>query len=299
MDTKRSEGITDPEMAVHIPDSEVPQVPPFDMLDVSEYPSIGSIGHDCGNCKRCCFFPKGRCENGHSCLFCHFDHPKRRRRGGGERRGPAAFRMSDKPSLESGKQNSEPLTLNLPPTLQQLPNLTSSRTSPPLYSTGAGGGMNQMKYSSCSPVTPITQSSSPTLQSPSLLATANLWDHPGVLTPFYPHSPTLNPFMFYCPSYGGCSPMGNPYYGSSSPLASFTGLPPPASLYGSLPTMPSMSTWAGSCMPSLSSLHGGPINSAAMTAAGVASAFPFDFGTNFIPSQQPVKTNAMEEGQFQ
>ncbi|CAE7560286.1 ANKRD50 [Symbiodinium microadriaticum] len=44
-------------------------------------PSIGSIGHATGDCKRCCFHPKGRCQNGHECRFCHFDHDKRRRAG--------------------------------------------------------------------------------------------------------------------------------------------------------------------------------------------------------------------------
>ncbi|CAE7396152.1 ANKRD50 [Symbiodinium natans] len=44
-------------------------------------PSIGSVGHATGDCKRCCFHPKGRCQNGHDCRFCHFDHDKRRRAG--------------------------------------------------------------------------------------------------------------------------------------------------------------------------------------------------------------------------
>merc|ERR1719183_3025843 len=42
-------------------------------------PSSGSAGHEAGDCKRCCFFPKGRCNNGHDCRFCHFDHDKRKR----------------------------------------------------------------------------------------------------------------------------------------------------------------------------------------------------------------------------
>lgn len=43
-------------------------------------PSVGSAGHGAGNCKRCCFFPKGRCMNGENCEFCHFDHEKRKRK---------------------------------------------------------------------------------------------------------------------------------------------------------------------------------------------------------------------------
>eukprot|EP00933_Yihiella_yeosuensis_P025394 TRINITY_DN19723_c0_g1_i1.p1 TRINITY_DN19723_c0_g1~~TRINITY_DN19723_c0_g1_i1.p1 ORF type:complete len:242 (-),score=40.17 TRINITY_DN19723_c0_g1_i1:24-749(-) len=42
-------------------------------------PSLGSVGHAQGDCKRCCFHPKGRCSNGHECRFCHYDHDKRKR----------------------------------------------------------------------------------------------------------------------------------------------------------------------------------------------------------------------------
>lgn len=44
-------------------------------------PSIGSYAHLSGQCSRCCFHPKGRCANGYSCQFCHFDHDKRPRNG--------------------------------------------------------------------------------------------------------------------------------------------------------------------------------------------------------------------------
>jgi len=39
-------------------------------------PSVGSAGHADGSCKRCAFFPKGRCKNGEDCTHCHFEHPK-------------------------------------------------------------------------------------------------------------------------------------------------------------------------------------------------------------------------------
>lgn len=39
-------------------------------------PSVGSAGHDQGLCKRCAFFPKGRCKNGTDCTHCHMEHPK-------------------------------------------------------------------------------------------------------------------------------------------------------------------------------------------------------------------------------
>ncbi|CAJ1396991.1 unnamed protein product [Effrenium voratum] len=54
-----------------------------------ELPSLGSAGHATGDCKRCCFYPKGRCQNGYECRFCHFDHDKRKRvKKSGEGHGP-------------------------------------------------------------------------------------------------------------------------------------------------------------------------------------------------------------------
>jgi translation initiation factor 4G len=44
-----------------------------------ELPSVGSAGHADGSCKRCAFFPKGRCQNGKDCTHCHFDHSNRMR----------------------------------------------------------------------------------------------------------------------------------------------------------------------------------------------------------------------------
>eukprot|EP00933_Yihiella_yeosuensis_P073376 TRINITY_DN82029_c0_g1_i1.p1 TRINITY_DN82029_c0_g1~~TRINITY_DN82029_c0_g1_i1.p1 ORF type:complete len:333 (-),score=62.51 TRINITY_DN82029_c0_g1_i1:188-1186(-) len=44
----------------------------------ADLPSIGSQGHGDGTCRRCCFFPKGRCNNGQDCQFCHFAHEKRK-----------------------------------------------------------------------------------------------------------------------------------------------------------------------------------------------------------------------------
>jgi hypothetical protein len=52
-------------------------VPPATLADL---PSLGSLGHFAGQCSRCCFHPKGRCQNGYDCRFCHYDHDKRRRK---------------------------------------------------------------------------------------------------------------------------------------------------------------------------------------------------------------------------
>lgn len=46
--------------------------------DCAELPSLGSAEHGMGSCRRCCFFPKGRCNNGQDCQFCHFAHEKRK-----------------------------------------------------------------------------------------------------------------------------------------------------------------------------------------------------------------------------
>lgn len=43
------------------------------------HPSVGSEGHASGVCKRCCFFPRGRCANGYDCTFCHYEHERRKR----------------------------------------------------------------------------------------------------------------------------------------------------------------------------------------------------------------------------
>jgi len=44
------------------------------------HPSIGSEAHTQGTCKLCCFFPRGRCTNGYTCEFCHYEHEKRKRK---------------------------------------------------------------------------------------------------------------------------------------------------------------------------------------------------------------------------
>jgi len=77
------------------PASEAPLLPPSpsipdlpdtsahateDVVTLSDLPSIGSLGHFAGQCSRCCFHPKGRCQNGYDCRFCHFDHEKRQRK---------------------------------------------------------------------------------------------------------------------------------------------------------------------------------------------------------------------------
>jgi hypothetical protein len=46
--------------------------------DLDNLPSIGSALHFSGECKRCNFFAKGRCQNGKDCSFCHLPHEVRK-----------------------------------------------------------------------------------------------------------------------------------------------------------------------------------------------------------------------------
>lgn len=61
------------------PEGEKIPAPPSAPLDPSELPSVGSAGHFDGSCKRCAFFPKGRCKNGKDCTHCHYEHLPRSR----------------------------------------------------------------------------------------------------------------------------------------------------------------------------------------------------------------------------
>lgn len=70
-------------------------------------PSRGSAGHAAGECKRCCFFPKGRCGNGHECNFCHFDHDRRRRLKKKKKRAPGGSELPS-PSCAVGPVQSSP-----------------------------------------------------------------------------------------------------------------------------------------------------------------------------------------------
>jgi hypothetical protein len=42
-----------------------------------DFPSMGSVGHFLGQCRRCNFYAKGRCGNGKNCTFCHLPHEQK------------------------------------------------------------------------------------------------------------------------------------------------------------------------------------------------------------------------------
>jgi hypothetical protein len=52
--------------------------PPARKTEQEQQPSMGSADHAAGTCKRCNFFPKGRCQSGANCTFCHMPHDKRK-----------------------------------------------------------------------------------------------------------------------------------------------------------------------------------------------------------------------------
>lgn len=69
------------------------------------HPSLGSEGHAAGTCKRCCFFPRGRCTNGYECEFCHYDHEKRKRKNKKKKKkDPAAAALAPLGLAQGGQR---------------------------------------------------------------------------------------------------------------------------------------------------------------------------------------------------
>lgn len=105
-------------------------------------PSVGSAGHISGDCKRCCFHPKGRCQNAHDCKFCHYDHDKRRRL---KKKGQRTSEYPTPSSTAGGGFSSQlatplggfygrpgPLTMGMTPTAQSQFMPLSPSAPPPL-----------------------------------------------------------------------------------------------------------------------------------------------------------------------
>lgn len=100
-----------------------------------EFPSLGSAKHAEGLCKRCCFFPKGRCLNGRDCEFCHLEHEKRKRKKKKKKRG-ATHDNTDSDEDDLGPYSQEAgMAANGSHSMQHVPGLQanlSSRSGMPL-----------------------------------------------------------------------------------------------------------------------------------------------------------------------
>lgn len=53
---------------------------PMPLLGSNEMPTVGSAGHNIGNCKPCAFFHTRGCGNGVQCSFCHLCPPDEKRK---------------------------------------------------------------------------------------------------------------------------------------------------------------------------------------------------------------------------
>jgi len=71
-------------------------------------PSSGSALHSEGTCKRCCFFPKGRCNNGYDCQFCHFAHEKRKAKNKKKKKKRRKHKMSSGSAVQNSSSQSAP-----------------------------------------------------------------------------------------------------------------------------------------------------------------------------------------------
>jgi hypothetical protein len=74
----------------------------------TELPSLGSAGHFDGTCKRCAFFPKGRCKNGADCSHCHFDHVPRPRLKSQRKRNSSPPTHSDQTGTDDRDESVDP-----------------------------------------------------------------------------------------------------------------------------------------------------------------------------------------------
>lgn len=105
-----------------------------------KHPSLGSVQHAAGLCKRCCFFPRGRCSNGYNCEFCHYEHEKRSRRKrrskGGQ--GQAGLELDD---LDDDDTATPDLQIQLPTTPESLAGDTGSWSNTPGYHTPEGAAV--------------------------------------------------------------------------------------------------------------------------------------------------------------
>lgn len=130
-------------------------------------PSLGSAEHAAGTCKRCNFFPKGRCQNGKNCTFCHLPHEKRKpsRQEKRERRAawlaqqeaghvgemPEEFQDDEDDEDDDSDDVAQVMAY---PVLPGLPPLRATKLPAPLTLPGTGYSMISMSGYSCYPPLP-------------------------------------------------------------------------------------------------------------------------------------------------
>lgn len=94
------------------------------LVDLENLPSLGSALHGTGECKRCNFFPKGRCQNGKNCQFCHFPHDKRKPSRQEKRERRAAWLVDQHGDQEDPSTDESPVA-KVGPLLSEMPNVLS------------------------------------------------------------------------------------------------------------------------------------------------------------------------------
>lgn len=100
-------------------------------LCTCDLPSIGSAMHASGECRRCNFFPKGRCQNGKDCIFCHLPHEKRKPSRQEKRERKAAWQSQNTQHQEEYccAEKSSPF-LGLPPLIVSSDSLSTGLPTP-------------------------------------------------------------------------------------------------------------------------------------------------------------------------
>lgn len=102
-------------------------------VDMNNLPSLGSAQHASGECKRCNFFAKGRCQNGKDCSFCHLPHEKRKLSRAEIRERRASFEATE---MQAGPILPPGLTAPWQP--EQEPLLSTRPMLPPMVQTYPG-----------------------------------------------------------------------------------------------------------------------------------------------------------------
>jgi len=223
------------------------------MEDTSELPSMGSVEHHAGTCKRCNFFPKGRCQNGKDCTFCHFPHDKRKpsRQEKRERRAAWLAQQDGEPYEDSeddedgedGEEHGEVQHTMAYSILPGLPPMRATKLPTPL---ALPGSCEAPGFSTCLPPgLPPPQHSH--RAAPPMLG-LDIWQPEEEISPIMRCSPTAATARSM--SVLSTVPMSTPSLASASPMAfaSFLGC--------SAPPTPTAASTGAPCMVPIGSPPG-------------------------------------------